>query len=71
MTSNLWKNPRRIVAIGMACLVLGLVLPEFFHPTSHLDTNVIHFFRGLFLGISMVLNLAAASLTARQCRCGS
>lgn len=59
-----------MMAIGMACLVLGIVL-EFFPPASQLDTNVIHFFRGVFLGISMVLNLAAASLTARQRRCGS
>jgi hypothetical protein len=70
MISNLSKNPRRMMAIGMACLVLGIV-PEFLRPASQLDTNVIHFFRGLFLGISIVLNLAAASLTVRRRRCGS
>jgi hypothetical protein len=28
------KEPRSLVAVGMSCLVIALVLPEFFHPAS-------------------------------------
>jgi hypothetical protein len=62
------KEPRSLVAVGMSCLVIALVLPEFFHPASQSSINATHFFRGLFLGISIVLNLAAARLSARQRR---
>jgi hypothetical protein len=50
--------------------VLGIV-PGFFHSANQLDTNAVHFLPGLFLGISVALNLAAASLVGRQRRCGS
>ena len=52
-------------AIGMACLVIALAVPEFFHPASQTAVRAVHFFRGMFLGISIVLNLAAVSFRAR------
>lgn len=68
MFADLFKEPRKLVAVGMSCLVIGLVLPEFFHPASQSHLNAIHFVRGLFMGISLGLNLAAVIVSARQRR---
>jgi hypothetical protein len=68
MFADKLKEPRSLVAVGMSCLVIALLLPEFFHPVRQSGINATHFFRGLFLGISIVLNLAAARLGARQRR---
>jgi hypothetical protein len=68
MFADKLKEPRKLVAAGMSCLVIALVLPEFFHPASQFRLNAIHFVRGLFMGISIGLNLAAAIVSGRQRR---
>jgi hypothetical protein len=58
------------MAFASACLALGLLLPLAFHPTSGLETNIVHFFRGLLIGLSATLNLGMVWKTSRQRRSG-
>ncbi|MCP5105465.1 MAG: hypothetical protein GY950_18910 [bacterium] len=47
------KNNNVLLAIGMISLVLSILLGRY-GP----DVSVVHFLEGLFLGMSLVLNLA-------------
>ncbi|MCP5053922.1 MAG: hypothetical protein GY940_42535 [bacterium] len=47
------KNNNVLLSIGMISLVIALVLGRF-GP----DTSIVHFSEGLFMGLSLVLNLA-------------
>ncbi len=47
------KNENVLLSIGMISLVIALVLGRF-GP----DTSIAHFLEGLFMGLSLVLNLA-------------
>jgi hypothetical protein len=54
------------MVIGNLCLVAGLLLWNFAHPTSQIEKNVMHAVTGLLMGISIAINLFALRF-ARRC----
>jgi type II secretory pathway component PulM len=57
---------RRLVAIGNLCLVAGLLLWLFVHPSSQLSNTWLHAIYGFLLGLSTAINLSAVVI-ARRC----
>ena len=64
------KNPKVMIRIGMACLLLFLMWPRFFPFTANLKPDLIDGIRGILFGISTGMNLWAARLGCRQRRGG-
>ena len=64
------KDPRPIMMMGMACLVLGLAWPRFLPVTGNLGPDVIDGVRGVLMGLAIGLNLWAARLGGRLRRGG-
>ncbi|HEX8174920.1 MAG TPA: hypothetical protein VF543_07360 [Pyrinomonadaceae bacterium] len=62
------KNPKAMIRIGMACLLVCLTWPGFFHFTADLSPALIDGVRGFLLGVSIGLNLWAVRLICRQRR---
>ncbi len=63
------KNPRMIMPLGMACLVLAITWPSFSHPVSRIAQDWSDGFRGLLYGLSIGLNLMAVyGVRQRRCR---
>jgi hypothetical protein len=60
-----------MIPMGMMLLVIGLVLPMFFHPDTPFGQNASHAVTGVLLGLSVAINLSAARRAARQRRCTS
>jgi hypothetical protein len=65
---NRFKDPKRSVAIGMACLVVGLLTPMFFRPTTQLAKDLVDGLDGFMLGVSIVIMLMSV-VTANRQRC--
>jgi len=68
---NRIKKPAGLIPVAMMCLVVGILWPNFFHPTTQLWKNWSEGLRGLLFGLSIGINLMAVRLAARQRRCGS
>lgn len=51
------QNPNALIRMGMACLLVALVLPRVVHPSARLGADLFDGFRGLFIGLSIGLNL--------------
>jgi hypothetical protein len=58
------------MAIGMISLVVGILLPNVFHPVSQLGKNLSHAVAGMLMGVSLPLNIWAAIHINRQARSG-
>jgi hypothetical protein len=58
---------RRLVAIGNLCLVIGLLLWNFVHPSSQIEKNWLDGVTGLLMGLSIGINLFAFRF-AQSCR---
>ncbi|MDQ6894299.1 MAG: hypothetical protein M3167_16680 [Acidobacteriota bacterium] len=50
-------KPSTLIRLGMACLLVALVLPRFVQPSARLGEDLFDGFRGLFIGLSIGLNL--------------
>jgi hypothetical protein len=61
------RKTRTLLTIGLLSLVLALSSWAL-NLTWGLSTSPLHFFRGFFLGISIVLNIAALSQIAKDDR---
>ena len=59
------KDPKTPMRIGMACLLVGLVWPRFLPVTGGLGGDATDGIRGLFMGLSIGLNIWALMLGAR------
>lgn len=57
---NSVKGPRALMLIGVICLTTAIVFPDFIHPSAPFGLNLLHFARGVLLGVSIVLIVAAA-----------
>ena len=62
-------NPRMIMPLGMACLVLAITWPVFSHPVSRMAEDWSDGWRGLLYGLSIGFNIMAVVHGARQRRC--
>ena len=60
VSDNSVKRPRALMLTGLACLTAAIVLPEFIHPTAPFGLHLLHFARGVLIGVSSVLIVAAA-----------
>jgi hypothetical protein len=63
------QNPRPLLAFGMTCLVIAILLMRFVHPAGQAAQNLSHGIGGMFMGISIVMNLWSVIIGARQRRC--
>jgi hypothetical protein len=63
------RKLRRIAAVGLLCLSVGLMLPYFSHPTSAAGLDWLHFFRGLLIGLSLGISIFSL-IRMRQSRPG-
>jgi hypothetical protein len=59
-----------LIPFAMACLGLGILWPNFFHPVTHSGKDLSDGLRGLFFGVSIGINLMAGWQAARQRRSG-
>jgi hypothetical protein len=64
------KDPKQIMMMGMAFLVPALVWPRFVLVTGNLGPDAIDAVRGVLIGLSIGLNLWAATLGGRLRRGG-
>ncbi len=62
---NYSKVPRNLMAIGMLCLAVGLVLPNVISVTGQSAQEGIHFCRGVLIGMALSLNIGALIKGAR------
>lgn len=60
------KNPKMMIRVGMACLIVFNVWPRFVPRIVPVGEHTIDFTRGVLLGAAMALILWAARLNARQ-----
>ena len=51
---------------GMACLAIALTIGRFVHPGAARGQHVVDFGEGLFLGLSISLNLVAIAWNANH-----
>lgn len=63
------KNPKKLVSLGMMCLVIAVVWPRFLHPATHFGQDWSDGVRGILFGISIGVNLWSVRLASRQRRC--
>jgi hypothetical protein len=63
---NLDPKSRRMLAIGCACLSIGLTLRILIHPSTPGTKIFVHVVVGLLIGLSIGLNLFALDLTRRR-----
>jgi hypothetical protein len=62
------KNPKALIRIGMACLIVFFMWPRFLPYTANLSPDLIDEVRGFLLGLSVGFNLWAIRLTCSQRR---
>ena len=65
------RNPRKMMPIGMLCLVLGIIWPIFFHPVSKMGQDWSDGLRGLLYGLSIGINIMAVIRTSTDRRCST
>jgi len=65
---NRWldSKSKRIIPIANLCLVAGLLLLTFVHPSSQISGNWLHGVSGVLLGISISMNLFGLRLARRS-----
>ena len=64
------RNPKNMMSLGMLCLATGLLLHLLVRPSSQIGRDWSEGLAGLLVGISIVINLMAVRIRARQPRCG-
>ena len=64
---NILKNPRTMMRIAMAFMLLFFVWPRFLHVTFGLNPDWIDGVRGALLGISMGFLILIVRRNARGC----
>ena len=62
------EDPRLLLRLGMAFLLIALVWPRFLPVTGNLGPDAIDGVRGLLIGLSLSLNLWSVVLSSRQRR---
>jgi hypothetical protein len=62
------QNPKTLVRIGMAALLVTLVWPKFIPLTGSLSENFVDATRGLFLGLALGFLIWGARLGGFQRR---
>ncbi len=67
---NRSKKPAGLIPVAMMFLVIGILWPNFFHPTTQLGKNWSEGLRGLMFGLSVGINVMAVVRAGRQRRCG-
>lgn len=60
------RSPRNIMRVGMALLAVALIAQRFVHPASALGEDAADGIRGLFIGLSIGLNLWAVRLASHS-----
>ena len=65
------KHQKALIVAGMACLAISGLLQMLIHPTTRLGTDWLDGARGLFLGMSLALNIAWLRLSRRDHNCAS
>jgi hypothetical protein len=68
LLKNRRKNPSTFMAMGMSCLVLGVLWPNIVPHIGSIGFNASHFIRGVLFGMSFALNLMSIVITRRQRR---
>ena len=68
---NRMNKPAAWIPIASMCLVVGILWPYLFHPTTTFWKDASEGLRGLLFGASIGINLMAARLARRQRRCGA
>jgi len=70
MCREIDPKSRKLFAMALACLTVGLLLPMLFHPAAQSARNLLHFVCGLLLGLSLSINLSMVWKSSRQRRLG-
>ena len=68
---NRIKKPAGLVPVATMFLVVAILWPYCFHPTTKPWTELSEGVRGMMFGISFGINIFAALLSRRQRLCGS
>jgi hypothetical protein len=61
------QDPKSMIAFGMICLAVGIVLPWLIHPSTRLEQDWLHGASGFLYGLSISVIIMAL---IRQRRCG-
>jgi hypothetical protein len=64
------NKPAGLIPVATMCLIVGLLWPHLFHPTTNSWKQWGDGLRGLLLGVYIGINLIAVRLARRQRRCG-
>jgi hypothetical protein len=59
----------RLFTMGLLCLVIGLVWPDFTYGGAHLGAELNHFVRGLAMGLSITLLLGSVVIRRGRSAC--
>jgi len=59
-----------LIPVASMCLVVGILWPYLFHPTTSSWKDASEGLRGLLFGASIGINAMAARLARHQRRCG-
>lgn len=63
------SQSRGLWQFGGVCLAIALLLSIFVYPASAIGSELLHFVSGVFLGMSLVLNLRAFRMVNRWRDC--
>ena len=63
---NRLNNPKHLIRIGMACLLIAILSQRFLHPTAIFGSELIDGVRGVLYGLSIGFNLWAVRLAGRH-----
>jgi hypothetical protein len=63
------RHLKALMPIGMLCLAVAIMWPNFIHPSSQAGKNWMEGLRGMLFGISIALNLGWVWLANRQRHC--
>jgi hypothetical protein len=59
-------NTKHLMSIGNLCLVAGLLLWNFVHPSSQIQKDWLHGIYGFLMGLSITINLCALRFARRR-----
>jgi hypothetical protein len=62
------NDPKTLSQVAGICLAIGIIPKWFFNPSSSVGTDSLHGICGMFLGMSLAMNIGALRMAARQGR---
>jgi len=68
---NRTKQQKTLIVAGMACIAMSGSLQMLVHPTTRLGTDWLDAARGLFVGMSIALNIGWLRLASGRSECAS